>query len=559
MSGYFGGPAVGGGDRGGGSGRGNSNRGGFDMGNNHNVAPKGYGGPTPMHRESQQQQSLDKHYKEKPRQQNQGRGGGGSWGDNRGNNSNWGSSGRGGSSRGGGTMFDSSGNRTEGGRGRGDFRGSSGGRGNFGGGFRGGRGGERGGRGRGRGFGGPSFPISRGGLHRRKNNDDEAEEEDALFRPTNVSQGRKDWMSGKKERSCVAAQGALAKVHARKMLWRKQRELAGVSDPYFKPKPGMPGSEENPKVENPETDKFGFIQEFSEVQKNKLNAGEQDSMESSEAIALAQNPDTQASDWEKYMAKSDPNSVDFARNQGAEFGSDNFGSTDFGSAVAGPEIPDHLKNLPETEDPSRETVQKPTSIEIPKEITNVKTFTCEKDRKVFAKVQDPFAAVHKEDMTSKLQSEEEKARMLWKQKKERKMFEQHNEEHKTIDLTNKNEDNDDDDDDDAPMTAEEIREIQEITNKTNTKPDTAPKVPQKPVSNNSAYSFSTPEGFGVQPTREERLEEAKRLAEERGKTTGLVKVKLSEPSILRLKLHFRQKSNLYERWISQQARLRWYP
>ena len=124
------------------------------------------------------------------------------------------------------------------------------------------------------------------------------------------------------------------------------------------------------------------------------------------------------------------------------------------------------------------------------------------------------------------------------------MFEQHNEEHKTIDLTNKNEDNDDDDDDDAPMTAEEIREIQEITNKTNTKPDTAPNVPQKPVSNNSAYSFSTPEGFGVQPTREERLEEAKRLAEERGKTTGLVKVKLSEPFILRLEIAFSPKIKL---------------
>merc|ERR1712127_822124 len=117
----------------------------------------------------------------------------------------------------------------------------------------------------------------------------------------NVSQGRKDWMSGKKERSCVAAQGALAKVHARKMLWRKQRELAGVSDPYFKPKAGMPGSEENPKVENPGTDKFGFIQEFSKVQENEPS---QDSMDS-EAIALAQNPDTQASDWENYMAKND--------------------------------------------------------------------------------------------------------------------------------------------------------------------------------------------------------------------------------------------------------------
>merc|ERR1711976_1015110 len=102
--------------------------------------------------------------------------------------------------------------------------------------------------GRGGGAGGPMFPISRGGLHRRKNRDDPTEEneEDALFRPTNVSDKKKQWMSSKKENAKTAAQGALAKVQERKMLWRKQREIAGVKEPYFKPRPGMPGSEENP-------------------------------------------------------------------------------------------------------------------------------------------------------------------------------------------------------------------------------------------------------------------------------------------------------------------------
>merc|ERR1712066_1053419 len=109
MSGYYGGPEGGGRND-----RSNHNE------NRGNTAPRGYNGPAPMHREAQQQQSLDKHYKENPRTNSWGN----NRGNNRGNNSNWGMRGRG----------------------------------------------------RGGGGGGPMFPISRGGLHRRKNRDDPTEE-----------------------------------------------------------------------------------------------------------------------------------------------------------------------------------------------------------------------------------------------------------------------------------------------------------------------------------------------------------------------------------------------
>merc|ERR1712173_581336 len=134
----------------------------------------------------------------------------------------------------------------------------------------------------------------------------------------------------------------------RKMLWRKQREIAGVKEPYFKPRPGMPGSEENPMPQQLEQ----YIQ--------------------------PENPTENAED------NTDSN-IDFTRTQDNDL-ADNFCTTD----VAGPAIPDHLKNLPEKD----ENKDKKTDLEK------------QKDEKVFAKVFDPFANIHKEDMN--LKTEEEK-------------------------------------------------------------------------------------------------------------------------------------------------------
>merc|ERR1712228_820769 len=84
--------------------------------------------------------------------------------------------------------------------------------------------------------------------------------------------------------------------------------------------------------------------------------------------------------------------IDFTRTQDNDL-ADNFCSA---TDVAGPEIPEHLKNLPEKDE----------KLDLEKQ----------KDDKVFAKVLDPFANIHKEDMN--LKTEEEKAKLIWKQKKE---------------------------------------------------------------------------------------------------------------------------------------------
>jgi len=90
----------------------------------------------------------------------------------------------------------------------------------------------RGNRGRGT---GSAMPISRGGHHRTmlrdedwKNKDKEHlpnEEEDDLFRPKIHNKKQQEFMDRKREGTKSAAQNALAKVKARKMMWRSQRKI----------------------------------------------------------------------------------------------------------------------------------------------------------------------------------------------------------------------------------------------------------------------------------------------------------------------------------------------
>lgn len=86
---------------------------------------------------------------------------------------------------------------------------------------------------------GENMPVSRGGYHRNmarneeesyrneKNYDQNLPDyniEDDLFRPKIFSQKQKDFMERKRAGTKTAAQQALAKVKARKMMWRSQRK-----------------------------------------------------------------------------------------------------------------------------------------------------------------------------------------------------------------------------------------------------------------------------------------------------------------------------------------------
>ena len=86
-------------------------------------------------------------------------------------------------------------------------------------------------RGRGRGGGNfrgrpAHFPVSHGFKHAKQNRAELANaDSDDEGRPA-ISAKHQDWMNLKKERTKSAAQAALDKVKERKMIWRKQREIA---------------------------------------------------------------------------------------------------------------------------------------------------------------------------------------------------------------------------------------------------------------------------------------------------------------------------------------------